>query len=56
MASIKHNSDRYKSRRKTPWDGADKLRPTQAFISHQYEEHYIQPKLCDFYTREVNLY
>lgn len=55
MASIKHNSDRYKSRRKTPWDGADKLTPTQAFITHQYEEHYMQrhPKLED--TGEVEL-
>ncbi len=55
MASIKHNSDRYKSRRKTPWDGAEKLTPTQAFITHQYEEHYMQrhPKLED--TGEVEL-
>ena len=51
----KKNTDRNKSRRKTPWDKASGLTPTQEFISKQYEEHYMQrhPKLED--TGEVEL-
>lgn len=49
------NTDRNKSRRKTPWDDLSELTPTQDFISRQYEEHYIQrhPKLEE--TGEVEL-
>lgn len=51
----KKNTDRNKSRRKTPWDNLTELTPTQDFISKQYKEHYMQrhPKLED--TGEVEL-
>jgi transposase-like protein len=38
-----------KSRRKTPWDGANDLTPTQKFLQTHYQEHYAihHPKLKD---------
>lgn len=52
---MKHQSDRYKSRRITPWDNAGELTPLQKFISRHYEEHYMQrhPHLNE--TGEVEL-
>lgn len=51
----RNHSERNKSRRKTPWGEGIELTPTQAFISRQYEEHYMQrhPKLEE--TGEVEL-
>ena len=39
---MKHTSDRYKSRLKTPWDSEDELTASQCFISRHYKEHYMQ--------------
>ena len=52
---MKHQSDRYKSRRITPWDNVKEITPLQKFISHHYEEHYMQrhPHLIE--TGEVEL-
>lgn len=48
-------NERYASRRGTPWDGNATLTPTQAFISKNYEEHYMQrhPLLSE--TGEVEM-
>ena len=55
MANKSKQSDRYKSRRKTPWHNEEELTPTQSFIARHFEEHYMQrhPKLED--TGEVEL-
>ena len=52
---MKHTSDRYKSRLKTPWDLEAELTASQSFISRHYKEHYMQrhPKLEE--TGEVEL-
>ncbi len=52
---MKRSSDRYKSRRITPWDGESDITPSQGFISRHYKEHYMQrhPRLED--TGEVDL-
>ena len=48
-------TDRYKSRKATPWDGKENIPPSQRFISKQYKEHYMQrhPRLEE--TGEVEL-
>ena len=50
-----HHSDRYQSRRLTPWDTMENATPLQKFISRHYKEHYMQrhPKLEE--TGEVAL-
>ena len=44
-----------KSRRKTPWDGADDLTATQEFLRTHYQEHYVvrHPRLSE--TGEIEL-
>lgn len=52
---MKGATDRYKSRKATPWDGKENITPSQSFISKQYKEHYMQrhPRLEE--TGEVEL-
>ena len=52
---MKDRSNRYRSRKITPWDGEESLTPSQRFISRQYKEHYMQrhPRLEE--TGEVEL-
>lgn len=52
---MKGESDRYKSRRITPWEDEKELTPSQNFISTHYKEHYEQrhPRLEE--TGEVDL-
>ena len=52
---MKGMTDRYKSRKATPWDGKENITPSQSFISKQYKEHYMQrhPRLEE--TGEVEL-
>lgn len=52
---MKQKSERYKSRRKTPWEEKENLTPTQEFITRNYKEHYMQrhPALTE--TGEVEM-
>ena len=52
---MKHKSERYQSRRITPWDGLIEKTPTQEFVTKVTMEHYNQryPELSE--TGEVEL-
>ena len=52
---MKQKSERYKSRRMTPWDDADEKTPSQEFVTKVTMEHYNQrhPELSE--TGEVEL-
>lgn len=39
---MKHKSERYKSRRVTPWDDQIEKTPTQEFVTKVTMEHYNQ--------------
>ena len=46
---MKHKSERYKSRRITPWDDQDEKIPTQEFVIKVTMKHYDQrhPELSE---------
>lgn len=52
---MKHKSERYKSRRVTPWDDQIEKTPTQEFVTKVTMEHYNQRHPQLFETGEVEL-